>query len=289
MNCLKYITFSIALSSIGSLVGCAYDHEHPTRAKDLVPLIPVEANESLQPEHGLRFDFELTNRLLDNLVNKGAELCFPASVVQAKLRKDRIAHELEGGLMHDAANDIIIQRRLLSRLERQLDYVKQYEICEVPATTIETSSSKGATENIWEKLDKLLNSDNQFAFNSSELNPKYIVRLAEAVSLLRELPEHHLEITGHADSYGREEYNRALSMARAKQVGRYLQIMGIKPERISVSAVGSESPLLPGGQAEKRLVNRRVSINLIEVSGDKEVNSYKKTSSDKKENSDENY
>ncbi len=269
MNHLKYVMFSIAvLSLVGPLAGCAYNHEHPVKAKNLSPLIPVEANESLQPEHGLRFDFELTNRLLDNLVSKGAELCFPASVVQAKLRKNRIAHELEGGLMHDAANDIIIQRRLLSRLERQLDYVKQYEVCEVPATTIEVSNSEASSENIWETLDKLLNSDNQFAFNSSELNPKYIVRLAEAVSLLRELPEYHLEITGHADSYGREEYNRALSMARAKQVGRYLQIMGIMPERIRVSAVGSESPLIPGREAAKRLVNRRVSINLIQMTSE---------------------
>ncbi|MGR5543248.1 OmpA family protein, partial [Vibrio campbellii] len=78
---------------------------------------PVLPDEPLGPEHGLRFDFHLTQLHLDSLIQQGAEWCFPASVVQAKTKENRIARELEGGLLIDAANDIVIQRKNLGLLE----------------------------------------------------------------------------------------------------------------------------------------------------------------------------
>jgi outer membrane protein OmpA-like peptidoglycan-associated protein len=222
---------------------------------------PVMPDQPFGPEHGLRFELELVRRHLDILVLEGAELCFPATVVQAKQRQDRITRELQGGLDYDAANDLIIQRKLLSRLERQLDYVREQSVCTFPVVKGEekpTDTSK--------RIYELLNSDNQFAFNSSELNPKYVVRLAEAVQLLRDLPGYDLRITGHADSVGEKEHNLTLSLERAKKVGRYLKILGLAKQRIEFDAVGSDNPLFDGDNKlpHNRLVNRRVSIELIE-------------------------
>jgi len=61
-------------------------------------LSPTMPNQPLGPEHGLRFDLELTARHLDVLVIEGANICFPATVVQAKQRQHRIERELLGGL-----------------------------------------------------------------------------------------------------------------------------------------------------------------------------------------------
>ncbi|WP_394208976.1 OmpA family protein [Enterovibrio calviensis] len=224
-------------------------------------LSPVLADQPLGPEHGLRFEWELSARHLDVLVLEGAELCFPATVLQARRMQDRIVRELHGDLEFDAANDLIIQRAALERLEKQLDAVKHSGACSPPGDISYASSAALATE-----IDALLNIDNQFAFNSPAVNPKYMGHLAEAAHLLRELPQYSLHITGHTDSVGNEAANQALSLARANQVKRYLQIFGIAPSRLTVAAVGANDPLFKGHAPQERLVNRRVSIELVERS-----------------------
>ncbi|WP_051563713.1 OmpA family protein [Enterovibrio calviensis] len=223
-------------------------------------LSPVLADQPIGPEHGLRFEWELSARHLDVLVLEGAELCFPATVYQARRMQARIVRELHGGLEFDAANDLIIQRAALERLEKQLDAVVKSGACTPNGTGQYASASQLA-----EEIYALLNIDNQFAFNSPEVNPKYMGHLAEAAHLLRDLPQYTLHITGHTDSIGNQRANKALSLARANQVKRYLQIFGIAPSRLTVAAVGSTDPLFDGNEPQERLVNRRVSIELIEA------------------------
>jgi len=245
-----------------------------------------KAGKPLGPEHGLRFDLELVSRHLDMLVLEGAELCFPATVIQAKQRQNRISRELQGDLEYDAVNDIIIQRNLLARLERQLDYIKQNDACILPIiknipinknekkssinsknTSKPSNNKEGKRPGASRKyISDLLNADNQFAIDSSELNPKYLGRLAEAIKLLRNIPYYNLLITGHADITGTENLNRKLSMDRAEQVGSYLQILGFPEDRLQIHAVGSNNPLFEGTDPHTKLVNRRVSIELIEIS-----------------------
>ncbi|MFA0520051.1 OmpA family protein, partial [Vibrio sp. 10N.222.55.E8] len=83
-------------------------------------------------EHGLRFDWQLTKLHLDALIQEGARWCFPAAVVQAIEKQNRIARELQGGLLLDAANDLIIQRKRLNQLEVKLDFVTAQARCEPP-------------------------------------------------------------------------------------------------------------------------------------------------------------
>jgi len=220
-------------------------------------------------EHGLLFDLELTRRHLDVLVLEGAELCFPATVVLAKQREDRIARELQGELEHDASNDLIVQRKLLARLERRLDYVKQEGICVLSlATDLQISKTKPQQpEDTSSRIYDLLNSDNQFAFDSADINPKYAIRLVTATQLLNKHPDLQLRITGHADAVGEAAHNQALSLARAMKVSRYLQLMGLSSDRIELDAAGSSNPLFDGTAPQDRLVNRRVSIELIEPAG----------------------
>ncbi|MFC3093385.1 OmpA family protein [Alteromonas sediminis] len=211
------------------------------------------------PEDGLRFELELLSRHLDVLILEGAELCFPATVVQAKQIEARAFRELKGGLFHDAANDIQVQRSLLYRLERQLDYVLSHEVCAIP-----TEQKKDTPGELGSQLDTLLNADNQFAFGSAELNPKYVGRLAEAAKLLSQSPQYHLHITGHTDQVGSSEANEMLAKARADKVARYLMIFGIEESRITQEAAAASQPFAEGTTPEVRLTNRRVTIELIE-------------------------
>ncbi len=69
----------------------------------------------------------------------------------------------------------------------------------------------------------------------------FIDRMAE---LLREQPQIRLQVQGHTDALGPEEYNLDLSRRRANAVAAYLeQRPGIDPARLVVIGFGEEAPL----------------------------------------------
>jgi len=263
---MKTIIKHIALAaSIASVVGCSSYPEHGRGGlgEDYIQsnFSPVMPDEPLGPEHGLRFDWQLTKLHLDSLVREGARWCFPAAVVQALEKQKRIAREIEGGLLLDAANDIVIQRKRLNELELQLDYVTSQAKCVPPMD--ETAFQQRLAK--IDKLYNLLNVDNQFAFNSTEVNPKYMGNLARAAAMLNDHQSLSLKVTGHADSAGDVEYNQTLAMGRAKQVKRYLIIFGLAPSRVETLSVGDTLPLYEGDSEGVKLTNRRVSIEVIDT------------------------
>lgn len=224
---------------------------------------PVMPDEPLGPEHGLRFDWQLSKLHLDMLINEGAKWCFPAAVVQNKTRENRIARELESGLLLDAANDLIIQRKRLSELDQKLSFVSSQSKCVVPDN--ETKARQQEIDVI-NQLVGLLNVDNQFANNSSDINPKYMGNLARAATVLHQHQTLNLSITGHADATGSVEYNEKLALARAKQVERYLTIFGLSSSRIETQSVGASKPLFEGNSDAIKLTNRRVSVDILSIS-----------------------
>lgn len=262
---VNYIKHIALIVPIVSSIGCSsYPEEgRGGLAEQYIQsnFTPVMPDEPLGPEHGLRFDWQLAKLHLDALIREGARWCFPAAVVQALEKQNRIARELEGGLLLDAANDIVIQRKRLDELERQLDYVTSQAKCVPPHDEFSFQQQLA----IIDKLYNLLNVDNQFAFNSTEVNPKYMGHLAQAANILREHKSLNLTVTGHADSIGDELQNQQLAMGRAKQVKRYLTIFGLEPKRIEAKSLGESLPLFEGESDGVRLTNRRVSIEVVET------------------------
>ncbi|MCG9640452.1 OmpA family protein [Vibrio sp. Isolate34] len=265
---MKKIKNYIALSLSVLVLGCTSYPEQGTggmaesydsinyQNSDFSPVMP---DEPLGPEHGLRFDWQLAKLHLDALIQEGARWCFPAAVVQAIQKQNRIARELQGGLLLDAANDLVIQRKRLNELEVQLDYVTSQARCEPPKNENQFRMQLSVIEQLYD----LLNVDNQFAQDSTEVNPKYMGKLAEASYILKENKSLDLIVTGHADATGTEEYNDKLALGRAKQVERYLTIFGLSPQRIKAVSVGETVPLFEGETAGTLLTNRRVSIEII--------------------------
>ncbi|CAK2043083.1 OmpA family protein [Vibrio crassostreae] len=265
---MKILKNYIALSLSVLVLGCTSYPEQGTgglaesydsinyQNSDFSPVMP---DEPLGPEHGLRFDWQLAKLHLDALIQEGARWCFPAAVVQAIEKQNRIARELQGGLLLDAANDLVIQRKRLNELEVQLDYVTSQARCEPPKNENQFRMQLSVIEQLYD----LLNVDNQFAQDSTEVNPKYMGKLAEASYILKENKSLDLIVTGHADATGSEEYNDKLALGRAKQVERYLTIFGLSPQRIKAVSVGETVPLFDGETAGTLLTNRRVSIEII--------------------------
>ncbi len=108
-------------------------------------------------------------------------------------------------------------------------------------------------------------SDVLFDFGKATLKPGTREKLAKISGILLAYPGLTLEVEGHTDSIGSDEYNQKLSEARANAVRDYLIGEGIKPDSITARGLGKSQPVASNSTPEGRQQNRRVE---MVVSGD---------------------
>ena len=72
-----------------------------------------------------------------------------------------------------------------------------------------------------------------------------------------------VEISGHADDTGGEEYNIRLSLQRAESVKAALVARAVDPARISTAGYGDTLPVAPNDNDENKALNRRVEIRFL--------------------------
>jgi len=103
-----------------------------------------------------------------------------------------------------------------------------------------------------------------FDFDKATLRPESKAELNNLIRLLQENPTMKIEIAGHTDSKGSDEYNICLSRARAKAVRDYLvEVGGIAPKRLVVVGYGESRPIASNATDEGRQLNRRVEFKII--------------------------
>jgi len=79
-----------------------------------------------------------------------------------------------------------------------------------------------------------------------------------------------IEITGHCDERGSDEYNMALGMRRATAAKTWLTSRGIAQDRITVRSMGEEQPIAMGSNEDAWAQNRRDAF-AITAGGDRLV------------------
>jgi peptidoglycan-associated lipoprotein len=77
-----------------------------------------------------------------------------------------------------------------------------------------------------------------FAFDKSTLPSGAGEKLQENAECIRKFPDKTIQLEGHCDPRGTEEYNLALSNERAQSVKRYLVRLGVKSSRLRVVPKG---------------------------------------------------
>jgi OOP family OmpA-OmpF porin len=102
-----------------------------------------------------------------------------------------------------------------------------------------------------------------FDFDKSTLRPDAVAILDEAVSILSKYPELKVEVAGHTDSIGTEQYNQGLSERRARAVYDYLTGHGIDAGRlIGPNGYGELKPIDTNKTKEGRARNRRTELDV---------------------------
>ena len=104
----------------------------------------------------------------------------------------------------------------------------------------------------------------KFPVKVHDLSPEAKARLDELATKLKgENQNVYLEIQGHTDARGSEDFNEKLGSERAEAVRRYLNQQGIALNRMSTISYGKDSPVAPNDTEEGRSQNRRVVIIVL--------------------------
>lgn len=98
-----------------------------------------------------------------------------------------------------------------------------------------------------------------FAHDSSVFHRDAQPQLDEFANRVKALSSlKSVNIVGHTDSTGTEEYNQALSERRAASIKNYLIEQGVDANIITTSGMGESQPIATNATAEGRAQNRRV-------------------------------
>jgi outer membrane protein OmpA-like peptidoglycan-associated protein len=104
-----------------------------------------------------------------------------------------------------------------------------------------------------------------FQTDSADLRGDFFDVLNSVTLVLKEYDKTLVEVAGHTDSTGSDEYNKALSERRATSVAQYLSSRGINQQRIMTVGAGESYPVASNDTTEGRQLNRRVELSLEPV------------------------
>ena len=121
------------------------------------------------------------------------------------------------------------------------------------------NAMKAEKEHFKIALEKLMK-QNLFDFDSDVIKEENFDNLDAIAEFLKEYDNIKVEIEGHTDNVGTEEYNKGLSERRAKAVGDYLINKGIDSSRITTEGFGFSKPAASNDTEEGQAQNRRTEM-----------------------------
>lgn len=107
-----------------------------------------------------------------------------------------------------------------------------------------------------------------FSYDQTKVNETHKPNLNEVAAFMVKNKDYKIEITGHTDAKGSDDYNTNLSKQRASTVADYLAVRGVSRARMITSYKGESMPLAPNENTdgsdnpEGRGKNRRVELKL---------------------------
>lgn len=102
-----------------------------------------------------------------------------------------------------------------------------------------------------------------FAYNQSTIDSSSYYILDELSDALERFDRVVLEVQGHTDNIGTEQYNQTLSEARAEAVKTALVSRGVDATRLRTRGFGFMMPVEPNDSEENRAKNRRTVFRIL--------------------------
>lgn len=102
-----------------------------------------------------------------------------------------------------------------------------------------------------------------FDHDKSEIKPEFYDYLNRMARVLDGIHDLRVEITGHTDAVGTDQYNIGLSERRANAIKDYFKSQGIEPEKLEIDFKGKRQPIDTNKTKEGKQRNRRVHFSFI--------------------------
>jgi outer membrane protein OmpA-like peptidoglycan-associated protein len=99
-----------------------------------------------------------------------------------------------------------------------------------------------------------------FDFNQYTLKPGAREKLAKVSGIILAYPGLKIQLEGHTDSVGTDDYNLKLSQQRADSVRTYLVTQGVPADSVTSTGLGKADPVATNDNAAGRQQNRRVDM-----------------------------
>lgn len=149
-----------------------------------------------------------------------------------------------------------IEKNIEDTFETQ-QQIKAEMIQEIPITPKKE-------EQLQEQIQSILE-ENPIMFQRMSYNvtPSSQSSLKEIASLLVQNPEIKIEVGGHTDAKGDDDFNMMISEKRAQSVKEQLVLFGLDEKQINAVGYGETKPLVPNDAQGYSLANRRVEIKII--------------------------
>lgn len=103
----------------------------------------------------------------------------------------------------------------------------------------------------------------EFDFNKATLRSESFEELDNVVKFLSDNPSVEIELAGHTDNIGDDNYNLKLSQERAESVKNYLTGKGIAGSRLIAKGYGESRPIATNQTEQGRDQNRRVEFTIL--------------------------
>jgi len=105
----------------------------------------------------------------------------------------------------------------------------------------------------------------KFSFDKADLSTDAKKALDDfADNLKKDNKNVYIEIQGHTDNIGSDDYNLKLGEGRAEAVRRYLSMKGVPLHRMNVISYGKTAPVADNKTREGRAQNRRVVLVVLQ-------------------------
>jgi peptidoglycan-associated lipoprotein len=156
------------------------------------------------------------------------------------------------------AEELVAERERVAKEARERELVKMKEEEARKAREFEKSlvakKEPGIEGEIYES--KLLK-DIRFDYDKYDIRPGDAEVLKENAAVLKKYPTVKIQVEGHCDERGTNEYNLALGERRANSTKKYLTSLGISLDRMSTISYGEERPFDSSPHEEAWAKNRR--------------------------------
>ncbi len=109
--------------------------------------------------------------------------------------------------------------------------------------------------------------DLTFDFNRDTVKGQFVPTLRDVAGVLGEYPQTTIDVLGHADSVGADDYNLGLSERRAMNVSSVLIQSGVIRQRVIATGLGERQPIADNSTDSGRQRNRRVEVMISAFQG----------------------